>query len=52
MEPVANLAYEDISRADGFTAVLLHTAPLGIRISAVAAGSLTFLMSHGLLPEY
>ena len=46
MENSAHLAHEDVAGTDLLAAKTLHTAALRVGIAAVAAGSLTFLMSH------
>jgi hypothetical protein len=50
MESVSDLTDEDITSPNRFTAILLDTTSLGVGVTSVAAGSLTFLMSHRLIP--
>jgi hypothetical protein len=42
----ATLTHKDIAGDDSFATELLDTAALGVGIATVAAGALTFLMSH------
>ena len=51
MKAIADLADEDISGPDRLAAELLHASALGIRISAVATGSLTLFMCHDCYPQ-
>jgi hypothetical protein len=46
MELVAQLADEDVARLYRLTSELLDTTPLGVGITTVATGALTFLMCH------
>jgi hypothetical protein len=46
VELCAALADDDATGADGLTAVRFDAQPLRIRVSSVARGTLTFLMSH------
>jgi hypothetical protein len=46
VEAITNLSNEDISRHHPLATKLLHAPPLGIGITPVATGTLTFLMSH------
>ena len=45
------LANKDISGSYGFTAELLDATTLSFRVASVAAGALSFLMSHGSVPR-
>ena len=47
----SHLSHQNIAGPYLLAAIFLHTTPLSIRIAAVSAGSLTFLMSHWANPH-